>query len=109
MTARTAARRRGFAATGPPSWKISSMHVSFFRTTTSGMHQTSFLNAVGNQVRPVNSSHHACFSPEMKCSRPDQTNPEQALGSPRAGCERLMDFRCAQRADRLRDQKIFEI
>src|SRR5581483_2142075 len=37
MTASATARRRGTAATGPPSWKISSTDVSFLRTSTLGM------------------------------------------------------------------------
>ena len=32
MTASTAARRSGTVDTGPPSWKISSTAVNFFRT-----------------------------------------------------------------------------
>src|SRR5690242_15005134 len=95
MTASAAARRRGFAATGPPSWKISSTQVNFFRTITSGMHQAPFLNRGGNHACIAHSDD-SCGSSQMKRGGTDQTDFEQAHCSPLARRERLVDFRRIQ-------------
>src|SRR5579859_1217009 len=108
MTASAAARRRGFAATGPPSWKISSMQVSFFRTTTSGMHQAPFLKR-GGYYAWIAHSDDSRLSSQMKRSGTNQADFEQAQCSPLASRERLVDFRGIQVADGLRNQQFAQV
>src|SRR5437762_2197127 len=107
MTVREAARRKGVAAMAPPSWKISSTHVIFLRTTSSGMHQAPFTNERRTQFR--DGTNHTRFSLQFQSGTPDQANFLQAFGGLRTNQQRLINLCCAQLSDGLSDQAIPDI
>src|SRR5437588_446726 len=104
MTVREAARRKGVAAMAPPSWKISSTHVIFLRTTSSGMHQAPFTNERRTQFR--DGTNHTRFSLQFQSGTPDQANFLQAFGGLRTNQQRLINLCCAQLSDGLSDRAI---
>src|SRR5579864_6273486 len=109
MTASATARRKGTAAGGPPSWKMSSTAVSFFLTATSGMYETPLLCRVMKCLQAYRFSYDPSSALQMECCRSDQALSEKRLALLLAGVEGSFNFLDCKLTYRLRDQAISEI
>src|SRR5436190_4101354 len=98
MTAMADARRCGFAATGPPSWKISSTEIWYFLTFSSCMnfYPRCLVFACAGMANAMR------LAIEMECCGDDEPLLEERARSLAAIAKRLIDLIPPQRPDAAR-------
>src|SRR5215471_16982088 len=109
MTTSATARRSGLSERGPPSWKISSTDVSFFRTATSGMDQAPVVGGLLLRHPSQWTPHHTRLTAQMQRGGADPAFGEKVLGSRPACGEGEGDFVRRQGSDCSGDRLIAQV